>query len=305
MAVKKSGLGKGLDSLIPVKIDSPVNADDNYISESAESAQSEGGSILLDINKVEPNRNQPRKNFDEEKIELLSESIKEHGLIQPVVVQKRDGYYEIIAGERRWRASKKAGLDAIPVIIKNLSEQEILELSLIENLQRENLNPIEEALAYKRLMDEFGLRQEDIAERVSKKRATVANTIRLLKLDSRVQQMLIDDTIQSSHAKAILGIEDGEEQYQTALKVTDQKMTARDVEKYIANLKKKESNKPAAQKTEKSFRLEAIYADLEEKLKNHLGAKVKIKAKDDNKGLIEIEYYSEEMLSNIIDKLQG
>ena len=205
MAVKRTGLGKGLDSMIPPKATQrAVKEDKNTVSKT--------GETILKINEVEPNKKQPRKFFNEEALQELSDSIKQHGIVQPLVVAKKDDYFEIIAGERRWRAAKLAGLKEVPIIVKEFTEQEIVEISLIENIQRENLNPIEEAMAYKRLLKEFNLKQDEVAERVSKSRTAVTNSMRLLKLNDRVQQMIIDDMISTGHARALLAIEDEEQQ---------------------------------------------------------------------------------------------
>ena len=255
---------------------------------------------MVPINKVEPNKEQPRKHFNEDALLELSESIKQMGIIQPIVVQDRNSYYEIIAGERRWRAAKQAGLKKIPVIIKNYTEQEIVEISLIENIQREDLNPIEEAFAYKRLLEEFNLKQDEVAERVSKSRTAVTNSIRLLKLNEKVQQMVIDDMIQTGHARALLGIEDLEKQYNMAQKVFDEKLSVRETEKLV---KKVQKEKEEVEKTKMDKQLEIVYQDLEEKMKQILGTKVSINAKDENKGKIEIEYYNKEDLDRLIDMI--
>ena len=218
---------------------------------------------MVNITKVEPNREQPRKNFDEDALEELAESIKQFGLLQPILVQDRKTYYEIIAGERRWRAAKKAGLKEVPAIIKNLTEQEIVEISLIENIQREDLNPIEEALAYKKLLTEFNLKQDEVADRVSKSRTAVTNSMRLLKLCDEVQQMIINDMISTGHARAFIGIEDPEEQYAIAQRIFDEKLSVRDVEKLVKNLGKPKLKKP----NDKDKSLEIIYRDIEENLK--------------------------------------
>ena len=296
MATKKAGLGKGLDSLITNKV-APAKAVSNSPVKDEKSIEG----ILMDINKVEPNREQPRKNFDEDALLELSESIKQFGVLQPLLVQDKNGYYEIIAGERRWRAAKMAGLKEVPVIIKDLTEQEIVEISLIENIQRENLNPIEEAIAYKRLLTEFNLKQDEVAERVSKSRTAVTNSMRLLKLNEKVQQMVIDDMISTGHARALLGIEDMEKQYTTAQKIFDEKLSVRETEKLVKKIQQ-EKNETAKNKESKiDPKMEAIYHDLEEKMKAVLGTKVTINQKDDKKGKIEIEYYSQDELDRIID----
>ena len=254
---------------------------------------------MVNITKVEPNREQPRKNFDEDALEELAESIKQFGLLQPILVQDRKTYYEIIAGERRWRAAKKAGLKEVPVIIKNLTEQEIVEISLIENIQREDLNPIEEALAYKKLLTEFNLKQDEVADRVSKSRTAVTNSMRLLKLCDEVQQMIINDMISTGHARALIGIEDPEEQYAIAQRIFDEKLSVRDVEKLVKNLGKPKLKKP----NDKDKSLEIIYRDIEENLKQKLSTKVAISSKGNGTGKIEIEFYSHEDLEKLIDLL--
>ncbi|MCR4695563.1 MAG: ParB/RepB/Spo0J family partition protein [Pseudobutyrivibrio sp.] len=295
MAGKKGGLGKGLDSLI-------VNKNEGVV---AVNSHEDGAPVEVDINKVEPNKLQPRKNFDEDALQELSESIKLHGVISPLIVQDRDGYYEIIAGERRWRASKMAGLKKVPVIIKHLSEQEIVEISLIENIQREQLNPIEEAMAYKRLIEEFNLKQDEVAEKVSKSRATVTNSMRLLKLDERVQRMITEDKLTTGHARAMLAINDLDKQYDFAVRVMDEKMSVRDVEREV----KKLLNEKDGEKKEKANKLDpqlaSVYQETQERLKGLLGTKVFINAKDNKTGRLEIEYYSQEELNRIVDMLES
>lgn len=301
-AAKKGGLGKGIDSLIPNKVNNtkPV---ENAGEDKAKNEKVVDG-VLVSINKVEPNREQPRKNFDEDALLELSESIKQFGVLQPLLVQDKKEYYEIIAGERRWRAAKLAGLKEVPVIIKNLTEQEVVEISLIENIQRENLNPIEEAIAYKRLLTEFNLKQDEVAERVSKSRTAVTNSMRLLKLNDKVQQMVIDDMITTGHARALLGIDDSEKQYTTAQKIFDEKLSVRETEKLVKKIQQ-EKDQPAPKESAKlDPKLEAIYHDLEENLKAILGTKVSINQKDDKKGKIEIEYYSMDELDRIIDMIR-
>lgn len=292
MAVNKRGLGKGLDTMIP-----PVKNEKK--SEKGDPAK--GPETLVNITKVEPNREQPRKNFDEDALLELSESIKQYGLLQPILVQDRKDYYEIIAGERRWRAAKLAGLKQVPVIIKNLTDQEIVEISLIENIQRENLNPIEEALAYKRLLNEFHLKQDEVAERVSKSRTAVTNSMRLLKLSDDVQRMVIDEMITTGHARALLGVEDPAEQYNLAQRIFDEKLSVREVEKIVKNM-----GKPVKPKKEKVVdkSMQVIYDDISEKLKTQLGTKVNIVPKEDGSGKIEIEFYSHDELDRILDLMK-
>lgn len=295
MASKKSGLGKGLDSLIPHN-----NTSNKKEGTKEDEKDLNRDAVMVNIQKVEPNREQPRKNFDEDALLELSDSIKQFGILQPLLVQDKKEYYEIIAGERRWRAAKLANVKEVPVIVKNFTEQEILEISLIENIQRENLNPIEEAIAYKRLMEEFHLKQDEIAERVSKSRTAVTNSMRLLKLSEKVQQMLIDDMLTTGHARALLAVEQPDKQYSLAQKIFDEKLSVRETEKLV---KKLESESDASDKKEAAVdpKLDIIYQDLEEKMKKILGTKVTINRKDAQKGKIEIEYYSQEELDRIID----
>lgn len=299
MAVRGKGLGRGLDSLIPNTVG--INESKNNEGGKDEKKEQEKTSeVLVKITMVEPNREQPRKNFDEDSLLELAESIKQFGLLQPILVQDRKSYYEIIAGERRWRAAKMAGLKEVPVIIKNLTDQEIVEISLIENIQREDLNPIEEALAYKRLLTEFHLKQDEVAERVSKSRTAVTNSMRLLKLCEEVQQMIIDDMISTGHARALISIEDAEQQYTIAQKIFDEKLSVRDVEKLVKNLNTPPKQKKTIQ-TDKA--LQIIYQDVEEKLKQALGTKVLISSKGEGSGKLEIEFYSHDDLEKITDKL--
>lgn len=297
MAVR--GLGKGLDSLIPNTIvnDSKNNTNNKTVVDLNKEVNKKDITNVK-ITKVEPNREQPRKNFDEDALEELSESIKQFGLLQPILVQDRKTYYEIIAGERRWRAAKKAGLKEVPVIIKNYTEQEIVEISLIENIQRENLNPIEEALAFKRLLTEFNLKQDEVAERVSKSRTAVTNSMRLLKLCDEVQQMVVSDMLSTGHARALLSIEDSEQQYSIAQKVFDEKLSVRDVEKLVKSL-----NKPPKIKKVEEKNISIIYQQMEEKLKESLGTKVSVASKGNGAGKIEIEFFSHEDMDRLFDIL--
>ena len=296
MAANKHALGKGLDSLIANKVGSAPLAENKKSEEKP-------AEVKVKISKVEPNREQPRKNFDEDALLELAESIKQFGVLQPLLVQDRKDYYEIIAGERRWRAAKIAGLKEVPVIIKKLTEQEMVEISLIENIQRENLNPIEEALAYKRLLNEFNLKQDEVAERVSKSRTAVTNSMRLLKLNEKVQQMVIDDMLTTGHARALLGIEDQEKQYVVAQQIFDEKLSVRETEKLVKKIQK-EKDLPEKKKEELDEQVALAYHDVEEKMKLILGTKVNIRAKDDKKGKIEIEYYSMDEFNRIFEMMQ-
>lgn len=317
------GLGKGLDALIPSTLDvqnlnnkNVKNAGkNNLVHNSGSDNEGAGtnrngsdagagsdGETLVKINKVEPNREQPRKNFDEDALEELADSIKQFGLLQPILVQDRKSYYEIIAGERRWRAAKKAGLKEIPVIIKNYTEQEIVEISLIENIQREDLNPIEEAQAFKRLLTEFDLKQDEIAERVSKSRTAVTNSMRLLKLCDEVQQMIINEMISTGHARALISVEDPEQQYSLAQRIFDEKLNVREVEKLVKNLNKPEKAKAKKEGTPEN--LDLIYQKYSEQLKESLGTKVSIVAKGNGAGKIEIEFFSHDDFERMVDKLK-
>ena len=293
MAAKGRGLGKGLDALIPsAQVSKKANEG------TTEAVEEKGTEKLVRITKVEPNREQPRKNFDEDALQELADSIKQFGLLQPILVQDRKTYYEIIAGERRWRAAKLAGLKEVPVIVKTFTEQEIVEISLIENIQREDLNPIEEAQAYKRLLTEFKLTQDEVAERVSKSRTTVTNSMRLLKLDEKVQQMIIDDMITTGHARALIGIEDKNMQYELAQKIFDEKLNVREVEKLVKNI---QSPKPKKEPKTVNASLELVYRDIEESLKQSLGTKVSIQPKENGAGKLEIEFFSHEELERITE----
>ena len=286
------GLGKGLDSMIPPKRTARAQAQDSAANKNA----NKSGEVILKINDVEPNKNQPRRTFNEDSLIELSESIKQHGIVQPLVVAKQKDYYEIIAGERRWRAAKIAGLKEVPVIIKDYSPQEIMEVALIENIQREDLNPIEEAKAYKNLIDEYNLKQDQVAEKVLKSRTAVTNALRLLKLDDRVQEMLINENISSGHARALLGLDDAEKQYNIATQIFDEKLSVRETEKLV-----KQINRPEQPpKPKKELKNDFVYRDIEEKLKEKIGTKVKINRKTEDKGKIEIEYYSPEELEKIL-----
>ena len=299
MPIKKKGLGKGLDSLIPDN-KSMKSVTSEKTVESKEDAAAKSGVQVMKINEVEPNRDQPRKNFDEDALLELSDSIKQFGVLQPLLVRKRKDYYEIIAGERRWRAAKLAGVKEVPVIEKEYTDQEILEIGLIENIQRENLNPIEEAIAYKRLLEEFNLKQDEVAERVSKSRTAVTNSMRLLKLSDKVQQMIIDDMISTGHARALLAIDDPELQYTLANKIFDEKLSVRETEKLV-----KEIKNPKTPKEKKPVANSFIYQDLEEKMKSVFGTKVSIASKGKGKGKIEIEYYSDDELEHLFDMMMS
>ncbi len=291
------GLGKGLDLLIPNAV-GEAKVKKETVTETT-IAEEKGPETIVKITMVEPNRKQPRKNFDEDSLQELSESIKQFGLLQPILVQDRKDHYEIIAGERRWRAAKIAGLKEVPVIIRDYTDQEIVEVSLIENIQREDLNPIEEAQAYKRLLTEFNLKQDEVAERVSKSRTAVTNSIRLLKLSDEVQQMVIDDMISTGHARALLAVEDKDEQYNLAQKIFEEKLSVREIEKLVKNLHKPEK---APKKTENRT-MDAIYEDIQEKLKQKLSTKVTVTSKGEGAGKIEIEFYNNEDLDRLLEMI--
>lgn len=289
MAAKR-GLGKGLDTLIP-------SGEGRGKKNKPEEVEIQKADMEVSISKVEPNPDQPRRNFDEDQLEELADSIKQHGIFQPILVKDVGSHYMIVAGERRWRAALKAGLTKVPVIVRDYSEEEIVVISLLENIQRADLNPIEEAQTYRKLIDRHNLKQDEVAEKVSKSRTAVTNSLRLLKLSDEVQQMLIDSTITSGHARALLAVEDKEKQYELAQRVMDERLSVREIEKIIKDL-----NKPKKLDKKKKD-LDFLYRDLEEKIKINIGTKVVINAKDENKGKIEIEYYSQEDLERLVDFL--
>ena len=292
----KRGLGKGLDALIP------VTSEENNTG--AAVAEIPEGELVrtVKMTMVEPNRNQPRKTFDEDALEELADSIRQKGVINPLIVQDRKDHYEIIAGERRWRAARKAGLKEIPVIIRNLTEEEIAEIALIDNLQREDINEVEEALAYKRLIDEFGYTQDVVAEKVSKSRVSVTNKLRLLKLSEDVRQMIIDNKITGGHARTLIAVEDEAEQLRLAEQIFDEKLSVRQAEQLLKSLGKTAKAKREKKKNES---VEAAYRELEEKCKQATGTRVVITGKGDGTGKLEIEFYSTDDLEKITDRLMG
>ena len=317
MAGRKNGLGRGLDALFPDKKTASKENEVKFtakvekktepavkvknVKERTETPRQKKVPMMVKISMVEPNQNQPRKQFDEDALLELTESVKQYGILQPLKVKEKKDYYEIIAGERRWRAAKLAGLKEVPVIVKEFSEQELVEISLIENIQREDLNAVEEAMAYKRLMDEFHLKQDEIADRVGKSRTAVTNSMRLLKLSAKVQQMLIDEMITAGHARAILAVSDMEKQESLAMRVFDEKLSVRETEKLV-----KAVLAPPKEKKLHSYSAEdAAYENLEEKMKSIMGTKVLIHRKKNDKGKIEIEYYSRDELERIIDLFES
>ena len=301
----KRGLGRGLSNLIPTD-------DTTEDVTTKTSKQTKTGTVTktevvkkveqtLNINRIEPNKNQPRKEFNEDALQELADSIKQFGVIEPLVVVKRKGYYELIAGERRWRAARLAGLKEVPVVIKDYDDQQIVEIALIENIQREDLNPIEEAFAYKRLLEEFNLKQDEVAERVSKSRTAVTNALRLLKLTEKVQQMLIDDMLSTGHVRALITIADPQLQYETAMYIFDKKLSVRETESYVKKLLNKKPKEKTSEKEDPE--LSFLYKAIENRLKESLGTKTTIKAKTKDSGKIEIEYYSQEDLERITQLL--
>ena len=314
---KKGGLGKGIDALIAPSVKKEADKEkivekvvekvvEKPVEKIIEKVVEKPVDVRMKIDEIEPNRMQPRKKFDEDALQELAESIKQYGLIQPIVVKKNNDYYEIVVGERRWRAARIAGLKEVPVIIKEYDNKESMEIAIVENLQREDLNPIEEAEAYRRLIDEFGLKQDEAAQKVSKSRTAVTNALRLLKLDERVQKMVIDDMISGGHARALLAIEDKEEQYGMAMTVFDNKMSVRETEKLVRDYLKKLEEKDSDEKTKKDFsQMETIYGQLEERMKSIIGTKVAIRSRNYKKGKIEIEYYSNDELERIIDLIES
>ena len=290
---KKTGLGKGLDSLIPVhkKTEKEMAVVEKVVEKKTDT--------VLRITEIEPNKGQPRKNFNEDALEELADSIKQFGLIQPLVVQKRDGYYEIIAGERRWRAAKKAGLKEVPVIIRDYTDEEMMEIALIENLQREDLNPIEEAQAYKKLINDYKLKQDEIAEKVSKSRVAITNSMRLLKLSEKVQDMIVDEMISSGHGRALLALNDKKMQEELANRIFDEKLSVRETEQIVKAL-----NNPKEKKNKEEYSDNFVYEKIENEFKEIIGTNVSIKRKSQDKGKIEIDYYSTEDLERIIDLMK-
>lgn len=285
---RKSALGNGLEGMFGIE--------DSAVAEKKDDVSRE---TILRLSEIEPNRAQPRRNFDEDALQELADSIKQYGVIQPIVVQKKGKRYEIIAGERRWRAARKAGLLEVPVIIKEFAPEDIFAIALIENIQREDLNPIEEAQAYSRLIQEHHLKQDELAEKVAKNRVTITNSMRLLKLDERVQQMLIDNMLTGGHARALLAISDKEEQHTLALRVFDEKLSVRETESLVKKVlaDKEKKDEIPVKKPDNSV----IYRDIENRMKDILGTKVEIKQKAKNKGRIEIEYYSMDELERLIE----
>ena len=286
---KRFGLGKGLNALIP---------EDTVILEpkKGKDKNDDNGYSLIDINLIKSNESQPRKSFDDEKIMELAESIKSNGIIQPLILRKDKDEYIIVAGERRWRAAKYIGIKEIPAVIMDLTEKQILEISLIENIQREDLNSIEEAIAYKKLITDFDLTQEQLSKRIGKSRVAITNTMRLLNLSEDVQQYIIEGVISEGHGRALLAITDSKLQCELAQNVIDDKLSVRELEFLIRKLKtKSEPSKSKAKKETNPY-----YKEVIEKLENYFGTKVNVTNKN-NKGKIEIEYYSEEELQRILE----
>lgn len=306
----KKGLGKGLGAIFGEDVvkenkeETEKKAKAKAEAKAAEEMDEKGRILMLKLDLVQPNKEQPRKTFDEEKINELAESIKNYGVLQPLLVQKNDSFYEIIAGERRWRAAKAAGLKEVPAVLKEYSKQEAMEISLIENVQRADLNPIEEALGYRQLIDEFGLTQEEIAVRVAKSRTSITNTMRLLKLDEQIQNMLVQGVITSGHARALLSLEDTQMQLKAAKEILDKKLSVRETERLVKRLQKEASGEKKEEK-KKDETLALIYQDLEDRMKSVMGTKVSIHNKDKNKGRIEIEYYSEAELERIVEMIES
>lgn len=293
MSVKR-GLGKGLDSMIPEKLSVGKNTDN--------SGQDVSRETFININDIEPNREQPRRYFEEDALQELADSIKQYGVIQPLILQKKGKSYYIVAGERRWRAAKLAGLKKIPALIKDYTDQEVLEVALIENIQREDLNPIEEALAYQNLIKEYGLTQDQLAEKLGKSRAAITNCSRLLKLNPKVQQMLIDGMVSEGHGRALLQITDPDTQYEIAQRIFDQKLSVREVEKIAKKLQS--GDKPKKEDTETS-KDDVVYRDIEDRIREIMGTKVVIHKQVKNKGKIEIEYYSKDELERLIELFES
>jgi ParB family chromosome partitioning protein len=310
---KRTGLGKGLGAIFGDEVmesaaeeqekkNHPKPEQVNVKTEKKEEESEVGREMFLKLSSIEPNHNQPRMEFREESLMELAESMKEYGVLQPLLVQKKGNFYEIIAGERRWRAAKLAGLKEVPVVIREYTKQQSMEIALIENVQREDLNPIEEAKAYQKLMQEFGLKQEEIATRVAKNRVTITNSMRLLKLENRVQDMLIQNQITGGHARALLAVDDPELQFQIAGRIVAENLSVREVEKLVKSLSKKKEPKEKKEEDESIF---LIFRELEDRMKTAMGTKVSINRKDSNKGRVEIEYYSEAELERIVELIES
>lgn len=310
---KRTGLGKGLGAIFGDEVmesaaeeqekkNHPKPEQTNAKAEKKEEESEVGKEMFLKLSSIEPNHNQPRMEFREESLMELAESMKEYGVLQPLLVQKKGDFYEIIAGERRWRAAKLAGLKEVPVVIREYTKQQSMEIALIENVQREDLNPIEEAKAYQKLMQEFGLKQEEIAARVAKNRVTITNSMRLLKLEKKVQDMLIQNQITGGHARALLAVDDPELQFQIAGRIVAENLSVREVEKLVKSLSKKKEPKEKKEEDESIF---LIFRELEDRMKTAMGTKVSINRKDSNKGRVEIEYYSEAELERIVELIES
>lgn len=299
MPKKRSALGGGLEAMFGA-----VEPDEKEELKRETSEENVSRETFVKITDIDPNKSQPRSQFDEDALQELADSIKQYGIIQPLIVQKKGKRFEIIAGERRWRAARLAGLKEVPVLVKEYAPEEIFAVALIENIQRQDLNPIEEATAYQRLIQEYNLKQDEVAEKVAKNRVTITNSMRLLKLDMRVQQMLIDEKISGGHARALLPIADAELQFITATKVFDERLSVRETEKMVKKMLEEASKEAHTEKVQTSVQDLAIYRDLEERMKTILGTKVEIKRKSNNKGKIEIEYYSVDELDRLIDMIQ-
>ena len=303
----KNGLGRGLNQLIPTgdeartKSKSTPGETTKTITKEVVKEVVKEVEQKVKITQIEPNKSQPRKQFDEDALQELADSIKQYGVLEPLIVTKKGKFYEIIAGERRWRAARLAGVKEVPVVIREYTDREIMEISLIENIQREDLNPIEEALAYESLINEYSLTQEEVAEKVSKNRSTIANSLRLLKLCDEVRQMIIEDKLTTGHARALIPIEDAELQTEAANFIFDNKLSVRDTEIYIKKLLSipKESKENIVATNDLSI----FYNDIESRLKDILGAKIAIKSKNNEKGKIEINYYSQDELERITEML--
>lgn len=300
--MKRGGLGKGLDSMIPNKQAAAAGKAEKEAGKKTEGTNKDvSRETLVKLTDIEPKQDQPRKRFQEDSLMELADSIRQVGVIQPLVLQKVEDHYEIIAGERRFRAAHMAGLKEVPAIVREYSTQQVLEIALIENIQREDLNPIEEAQAYQRLIKEFKLKQDEVAEKVAKSRVTITNSLRLLKLSKKVQEMLVEEMITSGHARALLALDNAEQQYALAVRIFDEKLSVREVEKIIRSMQNPKEEKENAQEP---LHNEVIYKDLEEQMKRLLGTKVSINRKNESQGRIEIEYYSEEELDRIISFLK-
>ena len=301
MAIKRRGLGKGLDALFSDQ--SVTETEESKYTEAAEKLALKNGEVLVKTSLIVPNVNQPRKTFDDEALTELTQSIREYGVLTPLIVKKTGETYEIIAGERRWRAAQAAGVKELPVVIRDYDDQQAAEIAIIENLQRENLNPIEEAMAYQQLIDDYELSQEEVALKVSKNRTTITNALRLLKLSPEVRKLVLEGMLSGGQARTLLAIDDAAQQLALAQETVASKLSVRELEKRVKSLGRKKTTKSRSGAGSDERDLSIFYQEYERKLEDKFGTKIKINRKDNSKGRIEIDYYSAADLERILEML--